>query len=205
MALRALTDNQAKYIKSINSHIVTFGVGLAGTGKSYIPVALASEAFKANQIRKIIITRPVVQAGNSLGYLPGLLQEKLEPYMAPLVDIFNQQLGASQFAYALKAKQIVPTPLEMLRGSTFNDSWVILDEAQNVTKQQMLMFLTRIGRNCKVIITGDPAQCDLKVESGLMDAVNRLAGLPDVAVTHFFTEDIVRSGLVRDVLIRYAS
>lgn len=205
MSLRALTENQERYIKSIRSHTVTFGVGCAGTGKSYIAATMACEAFQDKRISNIVITRPMIQAGNGLGFLKGDVQEKFAPFMTPLTDIMANNLGPSQFAYALKSKKIQMIPLELLRGTSWNDTWVILDEAQNTTKQQMLMFLTRIGRNTKVIIDGDPDQCDLKVESGLNDALVRLRGLPDVAIVKFYTEDIVRSGVVRDVLIRYAS
>jgi phosphate starvation-inducible PhoH-like protein len=204
MSLRALTENQERYIKSIKSHTITFGVGCAGTGKSYIAATMACDAFLEKRIQNIIITRPMVQAGAGLGFLKGDLQEKFTPFMTPLTDIMSQAMGASQFAYAIKSKKIQMVPLELMRGSSWNDSWVILDEAQNATKQQMLMFLTRIGRNTKAIVDGDPDQCDLKVESGLNDALVRLRDMPDVAIIKFYTDDIVRSGVVRDVLVRYA-
>jgi phosphate starvation-inducible PhoH-like protein len=200
-----LTQNQETYIKSIKANIITFGVGCAGTGKSYIAANMACEALEDKKTSNIIITRPMVQSGNGLGFLPGSEIEKLSPFMTPLTDIMAQAMGASQFAYALKSKKIQMIPLELLRGVTFNDAWVILDEAQNTTKQQMLMFLTRIGRNAKVVIDGDPDQCDLKVESGLNDALVRLRGVPDISIVQFYTNDIVRSGVVRDILIQYAS
>lgn len=204
--LRALTEAQGHYILAIKSATLTFGIGPAGTGKTLIPIALACDAYQSHNIQRLILTRPVVETGHGLGFLPGLLSEKYEPYMAPMRELFERRLGKSAFEYGLKCGHIRAMPLEFMRGITFDDCWVILDEAQNVTRDQMLMFLTRIGRNCKVIITGDPQQCDLKTNqmSGLMDAVERCATIPEVRVIEFTSEDIVRSGLVKDILIAYS-
>ena len=202
--IRALTDKQHDYMQEIEHRILTFSIGPAGTGKSYVAVSLAAEAFMNKEISQIIITRPVVEAGNSLGFLPGEQSEKYMPYIAPVYDILLQKMGKSQLEYALKVGQIRAIPLEMMRGLSFNDTWVILDEAQNVTKAQMKLFLTRIGRNCKVIVDGDIKQSDLKVESGLLDAVRRFYQLPDVGVVEFSHEDIVRSGIVKDIIMGYS-
>lgn len=204
--LRALTKNQSHYITAIQSSTLTFGIGPAGTGKTLIPVALAAEQIQLKQIDRLIITRPVMEAGRTLGYLPGEQSEKLSPYVAPLMDALTWRLGKSQLEYAIKCGRVVATPLELMRGQSFHDCWVILDEAQNVTKEQMLMFLTRIGRNAKVIITGDPKQCDLRhgQVSGLMDAVGRCATIPEVRVVEFAFDDIVRSGIVKDILVAYS-
>lgn len=204
--LRALTENQSHYITAIQSATLTFGIGPAGTGKTLIPVALAAEQIQLKQIDRIIITRPVMETGRTLGFLPGSETEKYSPYVTPLLEALTWRLGKSQLEYALKCGRIVASPLEMMRGQSFHDCWVILDEAQNVTKEQMLMFLTRIGRNCKIVITGDPKQCDLRHGqiSGLMDAVERCATIPEVRVIEFTFDDIVRSGLVKEILLAYS-
>jgi phosphate starvation-inducible protein PhoH and related proteins len=203
--LRALTENQSHYITAIQSSTLTFGIGPAGTGKTLIPVALAAEQIQIKQIDRLIITRPVMETGRTLGYLPGDSSEKYAPYVTPLLEALTWRLGRSQLEYALKCGRVVASPLEMMRGQSFHDCWVILDEAQNVTKEQMLMFLTRIGRNAKIIITGDPKQCDLRngQVSGLMDAVERCSTIPEVRVVEFTFEDIVRSGIVKDILMAY--
>ena len=205
--LRALNEAQGHYILAIQSSTLTFGIGPAGTGKTLIPVALAAEEIQTKQIDKLIITRPVMETGRTLGFLPGEQSEKLSPYIAPLMDALAWRMGKSQLEYAIKCGRVVATPLELMRGSNFNDCWVVLDEAQNVTKDQMLMFLTRIGKNCKVVITGDPKQCDLRPgqASGLMDAVNRCSRIPEVRIVEFGFDDIVRSGIVKDILMAYST
>jgi phosphate starvation-inducible PhoH-like protein len=203
--LAALNDNQDRYIKAIAHNQITIGLGPAGTGKTYIAAALAAEAFKTGVIRKIIVTRPAVEAGESLGFLPGELEEKYEPYFRPVRDAFVERLGSGPTDYMIKSGQIEAIPLAYLRGMTFKDAWVILDEAQNTTPLQMKLFLTRIGENAKVIINGDLSQQDIPGYSGLDDASKRLRGLGGVAQVAFDENDIVRSGIVADILRRYAN
>ncbi len=204
--IRALTEAQGHYILAIQRKTLTFGVGPAGTGKTLIPVSLAADALVDKVTERIIFTRPVVEAGNTLGFLPGELAQKYTPYMTPVLDVLTKRLGKSQLDYAIKAGYVRTEPLELMRGMTFNDCWCILDEAQNVTAKQMLMFLTRIGRNCKVIITGDPDQCDLRDgTSGFEDAIDRCCHLPDSGAVFFGNSDIVRSGIVKDILIAYST
>lgn len=202
--IRALTESQGHYILSIKSKIVTFGVGPAGTGKTFVAAAMACDEFANQNLSQIVLTRPVVETGNSLGALPGTMAEKFSPYIAPIYDAMQQRLGKSQIEYAMKAKQIQAIPLEFLRGHSFDDTWVILDEAQNSTPEQMLMLLTRIGQNSKLIVNGDPAQSDIRSKSGLDDALEKLAGLAEIGIVEFDLNDIVRSGIVRTVLLRYA-
>lgn len=199
------TENQKKLLNAINGFHVVFATGPAGTGKTYIPTARAAEALMAKKIDKIVITRPVVEAGESLGFLPGELDEKYEPYLAPVRSILIERMGQGPFEYALKTGKIEPVPLAYMRGITFRDCYVILDEAQNVTPRQMKMFLTRIGENCKVIICGDTDQVDISGPSGLEDAVKRCSWIPQVKVINFDVNDVVRSGLVMDVLKSYSS
>jgi phosphate starvation-inducible protein PhoH and related proteins len=199
------TENQKRLLNAINTFDVVFATGPAGTGKTYIPTARAAEALMAKKIDKIVITRPVVEAGESLGFLPGELDEKYEPYLAPVRQILIERMGQGPFEYALKTGKIEPVPLAYMRGMTFRDCIVILDEAQNVTPKQMKMFLTRIGENCKVIVCGDSDQVDLSGPSGLEDAVKRCSWIPNVKVINFGLADVVRSGLVMDVLKSYAS
>lgn len=201
--ISAITEAQGQYISSILSNIITFGVGPAGTGKSYVAVGLACDKLLSGDIDRIIITRPAVEAGESFGFLPGEIEEKYGVYLDPFRDIFHERLGKSQTEYMIKRGVIQAKPLAFMRGVTFNDAWVILDEAQNTTPTQMKMFLTRIGKNCTVIVDGDVEQKDIKVGSGLSDAVLRLKKLSKVGVVEFVTEDIVRSGIVRDVIAAY--
>ena len=202
--LRPRTKAQRSYIHAIKNHCLTFGLGPAGTGKSYCAGALAAESMQDGQIERIIITRPAVEAGESLGFLPGDLDEKFAAYIDAFRDILNERLGAGTVKYLMRHDRIVAAPLAYMRGRTFNeDTFVILDEAQNTTPQQMKMFLTRIGENCKVVINGDIHQSDINGPNGLADAVQRLEGLPNVYIHEFEREDIVRSGLVRDVIDRY--
>lgn len=203
--LRALTEAQGHYLLSIKMKPITFGIGPAGTGKTFVAAALACEQFADKSISQIIITRPVVETGNSLGALPGMLSEKFQPYIAPIYEVMQRRLGKSQLDYAMKAGQIKAIPLEFMRGHSFDDTWVILDEAQNATPEQMLMVLTRLGQNSKLIVNGDPAQSDIRRKSGLDDALEKLAGLPEIGIVEFELEDIVRSGIVRTVLMRYAA
>lgn len=202
--LRARTKAQQEYISAIKTNMLTFGIGPAGTGKSYCAAALAAEALEAGTIERIILTRPAVEAGESLGFLPGDLDEKFSVYIDAFRDILNERLGAGTVEYCLRHGRIVAAPLAFMRGKTFNDkTFVILDEAQNTSPAQMKMFLTRIGEGCKVVINGDVKQSDIRGVNGLSNAIDLLDDLPDVYIHEFEREDIVRSGLVRDIIDRY--
>jgi phosphate starvation-inducible PhoH-like protein len=199
-----LTHNQKRYLNSIKTNVLTFGTGSAGTGKSYVAIAYAAELLKAKKINKIVLTRPIQEAGEHLGFLPGELEEKTLPYLQPMLDILNKRLGASFTEYLFKRKIIEFRPLAYMRGSTFEDSFIILDEAQNCTPTQLRMFLTRIGENSKVVVDGDVQQKDIKGLSGLDDALTRLKHLNNVGWVHFDIDDIVRSGICKDIVIAYA-
>ena len=202
---KPLTEKQAKYVSSILNNKLTFGLGPAGTGKTYVVAAMAARQFLEVKNFKLIITRPAVEAGRSLGYLPGELEEKYEPFIRPFMDVMERTLGSGQANYNLKRKLIEPIPLNYMRGMTFEDDcWVVLDEAQNVTKTEMKMFLTRIGENCRVIVNGDPEQQDIGGESALLDAVKRCKSIYDVGVVKFGFDDIVRSGLAQDIVQAYS-
>lgn len=201
--LQAQTEAQGHYICALESSQLIFAIGPAGTGKTYVASAFAADLLQSKAIEKIIITRPNVEVGAGFGFLPGELAEKYSPYLAPFREVMIERMGLSQYEYALKVETISPQPLAFMRGATFNDAFVILDEAQNCTPQELKMFLTRIGKNCIVVVDGDPEQCDLHGPSGLNDAVNRLERIPGVSVVEFTEDDIVRSGLVKDILIAY--
>lgn len=201
--LQAQTEPQAHYLSALGEYQLVFAIGPAGTGKTYVASAYAADLLQSKAIERIIITRPNVEVGAGFGFLPGELEDKYAPYLAPFREVMIERMGLSQYEYALKVESISPQPLAFMRGATFNDAFVILDEAQNCTPAEMKMFLTRIGKNCTVVVDGDPEQCDLPGPSGLNDAVSRLESLPDVAVIEFTEDDIVRSGLVRDILIAY--
>lgn len=202
--LQARTPAQQHYINAIKTNPLTFGIGPAGTGKSYCAGALAAEALESGRIERIILTRPAVEAGEQLGFLPGELEDKYAVYIEAFRDILIERLGRGVVDYCLRHGRIVGAPLAYMRGKTFNDNtFVILDEAQNTTPAQMKMFLTRIGENAKVVINGDIRQSDIRGPNGLADAIERVRGLPGVHVHSFERADIVRSGLVRDILDRY--
>ncbi len=202
--LRPRNAAQHKYITAILNHCLTFGLGPAGTGKSYCAGALAAEALESGQVERIILTRPAVEAGENLGFLPGALDEKFSVYIDAFRDILNERLGAGTVDYCLRHGRIVAAPLAFMRGKTFNNkTFVILDEAQNTTPIQMKMFLTRIGDDCRVVINGDLQQSDVRGGNGLADALQRMEGLPSVYIHHFQRDDIVRSGLVRHIIDRY--
>ena len=201
--LQAMTEAQGHYLSALNSSQLVFAIGPAGTGKTYVASAFAADLLQAKAIDKIIITRPNVEVGTGFGFLPGELEEKYAPYLAPFKEVMIERMGLSQYEYALKVESISPQPLAFMRGATFNNAFVILDEAQNCTPAEMKMFLTRIGKNCTVVVDGDPEQSDLSGPSGLNDAVNRLESIPGVAVVEFTEDDIVRSGLIKDILIAY--
>lgn len=204
LPLQAQTPAQQSYINAIKSHCLTFGLGPAGTGKSYCAGALAAQALQSGHIEQIILTRPAVEAGESLGFLPGDIDEKFSAYIDAFRDILNERLGSGTVTYLLRHGRIVAAPLAYMRGKTFNQNcFVILDEAQNTTPAQMKMFLTRIGEECKVVVNGDIRQSDICGHNGLADAVQRMQGVSNVAIHHFERADIVRSGLVRSVIDRY--
>ena len=201
--LQAQTEAQGQYLSAFMSAKLVFGIGPAGTGKTYLAASYAAEQLMSKRIDKIIITRPNVEVGESMGFLPGTLEEKFAPYLAPFRDVMIERMGVGPYEYAVKSGKIAPEPLGFMRGKTFNDCVIILDEAQNVTPAEMKMLLTRIGKNCLTIVDGDADQCDLRGPSGLMDAVERLCNLDSVRVIEFAEEDIVRSGIVRDILRCY--
>lgn len=201
--VRALNERQKLYIEAIKNFMVTFSTGCAGTGKTWVCTALAADMMDRGDIDKIVITRPAVEAGENLGFLPGELEEKFDPYLQPFRDVLNKRLGKSYVDYLIKSGRIEAAPLAYMRGRTFTDTFVILDEAQNTTPEQMKMFLTRIGQNCKVVVNGDTTQKDIKGASGLQDAVNRVAWIPTVKHIHFNREHVVRSGFVQEVIESY--
>ena len=199
------TFAQKEYCDLIENFAITFGVGPAGTGKTYIAVAKAVSCFKEKQIDKIVLTRPVVEAGERLGFLPGDLQSKIDPYLRPLYDIMEEIIGMDHLSRYIERKKIEIVPLAYMRGRTLSRSFIILDEAQNTTKTQMKMFLTRLGNGSKMVITGDLTQVDLlnKNESGLLDATTVLKDIKEIAICNFSRKDIVRHELVGKILKAY--
>ncbi|MBW3090584.1 PhoH family protein [Bifidobacterium miconisargentati] len=202
--VRAKTAGQVAYVNAIESHTITFGIGPAGTGKTYLAVAKAVRAFQDKQIRRIILTRPAVEAGENLGFLPGTLNDKVDPYLRPLYDALGDMLGADQLRRLMDDNTIEVAPLAYMRGRTLNDAFVILDEAQNTTEQQMKMFLTRLGFNTKMVITGDISQVDLAVpRSGLATIEQILGDIEGISFVHLDTEDVVRHQLVGRIVAAY--
>jgi phosphate starvation-inducible PhoH-like protein len=201
--IKPLNRTQAVYVSSINRNILTFGIGPAGTGKTYVAAAKASEAIMNKSKQKIIITRPVVEAGESLGFLPGELEEKFDPYFAPVKKVFEKFLGKGRLGYCIKNKIIEVMPIAYMRGHSFDDCFVIFDEAQNATATQMKLFLTRIGENTTAVVNGDLNQRDIEYADGLEDAMARVGGLYGVETVHFTQEDVVRSGFVQSVVRAY--
>jgi phosphate starvation-inducible PhoH-like protein len=201
--LTAKTPNQKKYIAALRTSPLTFGIGPAGCGKTYIAGAIAAQMLENKTVEKIIITRPAVEAGESLGFLPGELEEKYEPFIAPFRAVLDERLGKGATDYLFKTGRIVAAPLAYMRGATYKNAVVILDEAQNTTPRQMKLFLSRMGENCHVIVDGDPSQSDISGTSGLTDAVVRLSFIPTVKVVEFGHRDIVRSGLVQEIVMSY--
>lgn len=199
------TFNQKDYIKAIESFDLTFGVGPAGTGKTYLAVAAAVRELKSGKVKKLVLTRPVVEAGESLGFLPGDLKEKVDPYLVPLYDALYEMLGVQTTMSLLEKGVIEIAPLAYMRGRTLENACVILDEAQNTTKAQMKMFLTRLGFASKMIVTGDPSQTDLKNsrESGLNQVLEILKDMDDIRIITFDKLDVVRHPLVQHILERY--
>lgn len=199
------TLGQKNYCTAISKNTITIGVGPAGTGKTYLAVAMAVTAFRARQINRIILTRPAVEAGEKLGFLPGDLQSKVDPYLRPLYDALFDMLGAETYQKYVERGNIEVAPLAYMRGRTLDDSFIILDEAQNTTPEQMKMFLTRLGFNSKMVITGDITQIDLPsgVRSGLKDAVRILRNIDDIEHVMFSSKDVVRNKLVQDIIKAY--
>lgn len=203
--VRAKTVGQKRYVDAIAKNTVVFGVGPAGTGKTYLAVAMAVKAFKAQEVSRIILTRPAVEAGESLGFLPGDLQTKVDPYLRPLYDALFEMLGEEAFHRHLEKGTIEVAPLAYMRGRSLNDSFIILDEAQNTTREQMKMFLTRLGFQSKAVVTGDITQIDLPEQkrSGLLEAVKVLRGVEDIDILKFSEKDVVRSKIVQDIIQAY--
>ena len=203
--LRARTDHQSQYIRQMQTHDITFGVGPAGTGKTYLAVACAVDAFERDLVKRIVLTRPAVEAGERLGFLPGDLSQKVDPYLRPLYDALYELLGFDKVSRMFERQQIEVAPLAFMRGRTLSHSFIILDEAQNTTPEQMKMFLTRIGFGSKAVITGDVTQVDLKhgTTSGLVDARNVLHGIRGIAFTIFQANDVVRHPLVQSIVTAY--
>lgn len=203
--IKPKTVGQKKYCDMIRKNTVTFGVGPAGTGKTYLAVALAVTAFKQHQVQRIILTRPAVEAGEKLGFLPGDLQNKVDPYLRPLYDALFEMFGQEAFARHQEKGAIEVAPLAYMRGRTLDDSFIILDEAQNTTREQMKMFLTRLGFNSKMVITGDITQIDLPEtkKSGLIEALKVLRNVEDIAQNRFTEKDVVRHKLVQDIVKAY--
>ena len=203
--IKAKTVGQQEYMKAIGKHTITLGVGPAGTGKTYLAVAAAVAAFRERTVNRIILTRPAVEAGERLGFLPGDLQNKVDPYLRPLYDALYEMLGAETFQKYQERGSIEVAPLAYMRGRTLDDSFIILDEAQNTTKEQMKMFLTRLGFGSKIVITGDVTQIDLPSDktSGLKDAIRVLEDVKDIAICRLSSADVVRHALVQQIINAY--
>lgn len=203
--IRSKTLGQAEYLRAISKNSITFGIGPAGTGKTYLAVAMAVKAFKSGQVSRIILTRPAVEAGEKLGFLPGDLQNKVDPYLRPLYDGLFDMIGPETFQKLMEKGVIEVAPLAYMRGRTLDDSFIILDEAQNTTKEQMKMFLTRMGNGSKIVVTGDVTQIDLPADkkSGLKDAISILKGIEDIAIIRLSEKDVVRHKLVQDIVLAY--
>ena len=203
--IKPKTLGQKKYLECIKNNTITLGAGPAGTGKTYLAVAMAVNAFRAKEVNRIILTRPAVEAGEKLGFLPGDLQQKVDPYLRPLYDALFDMLGAESFQRYQERGSIEVAPLAYMRGRTLDDSFIILDEAQNTTREQMKMFLTRLGFNSKIVVTGDITQIDLPdgKKSGLVEAMKILKGIDDIAINIFTEKDVVRHRLVQDIIKAY--
>jgi phosphate starvation-inducible protein PhoH and related proteins len=204
--IRPKTKNQAAYVAAIEAHTITFAIGPAGTGKTYLAVAQAVAALQAKKVTRIVLTRPAVEAGERLGFLPGSLSEKIDPYLRPLYDALHDMVAPESIPRLIESGTIEVAPLAYMRGRTLNDAFVILDEAQNTTREQMKMFLTRLGFGSRMVVTGDITQMDLPggMDSGLVVAREILGGVDDIAVCVFGAEDVVRHRLVGEIITAYA-
>jgi phosphate starvation-inducible PhoH-like protein len=205
--IRPKTVNQKKYVDAIDSNTITFGIGPAGSGKTYLAMAKAIQALQAKQVNRIILTRPAVEAGEHLGFLPGSLNEKIDPYLRPLFDALHDMIDQDAIPRLMSTGVIEVAPLAYMRGRTLNDAFIILDEAQNTTPEQMKMFLTRLGFGSKMIITGDTTQVDLPnhAKSGLKVVQDILVDIPDISFMHLTAEDVVRNRLVGDIVTAYGA
>ncbi|KAB1232733.1 phosphate starvation-inducible protein PhoH [Chryseobacterium sp. KBW03] len=203
--IKAKTTNLKKLVKETEKKDMVFAIGPAGTGKTYTSVALAARALRDKEVKRIVLTRPAVEAGESLGFLPGDLKEKLDPYLQPLYDALRDMIPHEKLEGFMEKKVIEVAPLAFMRGRTLDDAFVILDEAQNTTHAQMKMFLTRMGMNAKFIITGDPSQIDLpkNQQSGLKEAMRILSGVKEIGFVHLTEEDVVRHPVVRKIILAY--
>ena len=203
--IKPRTPNQAQYIANILDHDITFGVGPAGTGKTYLAVAAAVDALERQDVRRILLTRPAVEAGEKLGFLPGDLSQKVDPYLRPLYDALFEMLGFEKVEKLIERNVIEVAPLAYMRGRTLNDAFIILDESQNTTIEQMKMFLTRLGEDSRMVITGDITQIDLpdKRKCGLLEAMQVLKHVNDIAIQEFTNKDVVRHRLVQDIIRAY--
>lgn len=205
IVLKPQSENQHQYIDSIREYSITFGIGPAGTGKTYLAVACACAALEAEQVSRILLIRPAVEAGERLGFLPGDLGQKVDPYLRPLYDALYEMLGADQVVRLIERRVIEIAPLAFMRGRTLSDAFIILDEAQNTTREQMKMFLTRMGFNAITVVTGDITQVDLpqNTPSGLKHALAVLKDVPGIGLTHFSSKDVVRHPLVKAIIEAY--
>ncbi len=204
-SIRPKTANQKRYVEAIDQNTITFGLGPAGTGKTYLAMAKAIQSLQAKEVNRIILTRPAVEAGERLGFLPGTLQEKIDPYLRPLFDALHDMIDQESIPRLMQSGVIEIAPLAYMRGRTLNDAFVILDEAQNTSPEQMKMFLTRLGFGSKMVITGDVTQVDLPnyAKSGLAVVQNVLTGVEDIVFMHLGSEDVVRNRLVGDIVEAY--
>ena len=204
--IQAKTSGQAEYMQKIAEHDIVIGIGPAGTGKTYLAVAMAVDALVRKRVRRIVLARPAVEAGESLGFLPGDMQAKVDPYLRPLYDALDEMMPPERVAKSLETRTIEIAPLAFMRGRTLGDAFVILDEAQNATNLQMKMFLTRLGVNSKIVITGDKTQIDLpnRSDSGLMQVERILTDIEGISFHYFTDADVVRHRLVRDIIRAYA-
>jgi len=201
----ARSSGQRNYVEAIDKHDIVFGIGPAGTGKTYLAVAMAVSALKKDQVTRIILTRPAVEAGEALGFLPGELEQKIAPYLRPLYDALRDMLEPEEIERSIARQTIEVAPLAYMRGRTLNNAFVILDEAQNTTMEQMFMLLTRIGPNSKCVITGDVTQIDLPANkrSGVVEALQALKNIPGISIVYFNERDVVRHELVRSIITAY--
>jgi phosphate starvation-inducible PhoH-like protein len=200
--VKPLNFIQGEYLEAIKQNEVIFGVGSAGTGKTFVAASYAAGELFHRRISKIILTRPNVETGRGLGFLPGELEEKYAPYLDPFDQVFQRTLGKGFYEYALKNKDIEPKPLGFMRGASFENAIILVDEVQNMTKTEFKMLLSRIGKNCKVILSGDPDQTDID-DSGLEDALYRLKGLEGIEIVNFLDSDIVRSKMCKQIIMAY--